>query len=111
MQKHPAIRRFAAGVMLMLFVLSIMPRLYLHDVFASHKDIANDISQHLTTIEKDGFSCDLNDLVATSPFTEASTTIVFNTEIDFPVLHTRYTSQIATAAPECFSLRGPPMLA
>ncbi len=111
MQKHRLIRQLVAGAMLMLFILSIMPRLYLHEVFAAHKDLVENTCQDQPTIGKDGFTCDLNDLVATSPFTETETSIALNPEIDFPVLHTRYTSQIATAAPECFSLRGPPVLA
>ncbi len=92
----------------MLFTLSIMPKLYLHDIFASHQDKITNISHTDPGFVKDGYSCDVNDLVATSPFTETDKTIQLDPEIDFPVLHTRYTSQIATAAPECFTLRGPP---
>jgi hypothetical protein len=110
LQKHRTIRGFAAGAMLMIFTLSIMPRLYLHDIFASHQDMIN-TGHAQPGIVKDGFSCDVSELVATSPFTETEKTISFNPEIHFPVLHTRYTSQIATAAPECFTLRGPPVLA
>jgi hypothetical protein len=94
--------------MLMLFTLSIMPKLYLHDIFAAHQDM---MSTTEPGIVKNGYSCDVNDLVATSPFTETDKVIKFNPEIEFAVFHTRYTSQIATAAPECFTLRGPPMLA
>jgi hypothetical protein len=87
-----------------------MPKLYLHDIFAGHNDIVNYTGSE-PGITKDGYSCDVNDLVATSPFTATDKHIEFNPEIDFPVLHTRYSSQIATAAPPCFTLRGPPMLA
>jgi hypothetical protein len=97
--------------MLLLFTLSIMPKLYLHDVFAAHHDKIGNAGHSQPGIIKDGYSCDVNDLVATSPFTGTEKIAAFNPEIDFPVLHTRYTSQIATAAPECFTLRGPPVLA
>ena len=87
-----------------------MPKLYLHDIFASHQDIITHTDGE-AGISKNGYSCDVNDLVATSPFTETHLSADFRPEIFFPVLHTRYTSQIATAAPDCFTLRGPPALA
>lgn len=111
MQKNRIIRGFTAGILLVIFTLSIMPRLYLHDIFASHQDIISKVDHDHPGIVKDGYSCDINDQVATSPFTELSQATELNQEIDFPVLHTRYTSQIATAAPDCFTLRGPPALA
>jgi hypothetical protein len=111
LQKHPIIRGFVAGTMLLLFTLSIMPKLYLHDFFAAHQDKISNTNPSQPGIVKDGYSCDVNDLVATSPFTDTEKITAINPEIDFPVFHTRYTSQIATAAPECFTLRGPPVLA
>jgi hypothetical protein len=108
--KHSIIRGFAGCALLLLFTLSIMPRLYLHDIFASHQDIITNTGGE-PGIVKNGYSCDVSDLVATSPFTETEQTIELRPEIFFPVLHTRYTSQIATAAPDCFTLRGPPVLA
>jgi hypothetical protein len=111
LQKHRIIRGSTTGALLLLFMLSIMPKLYLHDIFATHQDLIRNSGQTQPGIIKDGYSCDVNDLVATSPFTESEKVTVFNPEIDFAVFHTRYTSQIATAAPECFSLRGPPVLA
>jgi hypothetical protein len=95
---------------LLLFTLSIMPKLFLHDIFAAHQDIITHTDGEPGLV-KNGYSCDVNDLVATSPFTETVQNIELRSEIFFPVLHTRYTSQIATAAPECFTLRGPPVLA
>ena len=111
MQKRGIIRCFTASALLLLFTLSIMPKLYLHDIFAAHQDIITNTNSSEPGILKDGYSCDINELVATSPFTETDKQVVVSPEIEFPVLHTRYTSQIATAAPECFTLRGPPMLA
>lgn len=111
MQRVRIIKRFGAGILLLLFMLSIMPRLYLHDIFAAHQDIITNTSDAGPGIVKNGYSCDINDLVATSPFTETGKAITIQPDIYFPVLHTRYTSQIATAAPDCFTLRGPPSLA
>lgn len=111
MQKHKIIHAFIAGALLLLFTLSIMPKLYLHDIFATHQDLITNNGQTQPGILKDGYSCAVNDLVATSPFTETEKVTLFNPEIHFPVLHTRYTSQIAAAAPGYFTLRGPPVLA
>lgn len=108
LQKQGIIRGFTAGALLLLFTLSIMPKLYLHDIFAAHQDM---ITSTEPGIVKNGYSCDVNDQVATSPFTETEKIVEITPGIYFAVLHTRYTSQIATAAPPCFSLRGPPMLA
>jgi hypothetical protein len=109
LKKQAIIRVFTAGIMLLLFTLSIMPKLYLHEIFATHKDIVTNTAE--PGFSKNGYTCDVNDLVATSPFTEAPQQYVTNPDIYFPVLHTRYTSQIATAAPDCFTLRGPPAIA
>ncbi len=102
--------RLGAGILLLLFALSIMPRLYLHDLFASHQDIITHTSDAEPGIVKNGYNCNLNDLVATSPFTETVKVVTVDADLYFPVLHTRYTSQIATAAPDCFTRRGPPSL-
>jgi hypothetical protein len=88
-----------------------MPRLYLHDIFAVHKDFVTRTHSIEPGIVKNGYNCQVNNLVATSPFTESEEMVTVDGEIDFPVLHTRYTSQIASAAPDRFTLRGPPVLA
>lgn len=87
-----------------------MPRVYLHDIFASHQDNITKVESDQASIVKFGYNCDINDTVATSPFTGTTPVIEIPAEIYFPVFHTRYTSQIATAAPSCFTLRGPPVL-
>lgn len=98
-------------MLLLFFTLSITPRLYLHDIFASHQDMITKSSSHEAELKKDGYSCNLNELVATSPFTESATAVTIETPLYFPELHVRYTSQVASATPQFFALRGPPLLA
>jgi hypothetical protein len=99
--------------MLLLFAFSITPRVYLHDLFASHQDIAAcnpcDGEDQLGVA---GFQCDTHDQVAESPFTGH----LFQIAITAPVLYPTATTQHLIAnlrlqVPIITSLRGPPAIA
>jgi hypothetical protein len=74
MHNNPIIRRFFAGLLLLLFAFGSTPKKTLHDFFADHKDLSarrtGDI--HTAQLIDKGFSCDCESLVVEFPFTETS---------------------------------------
>lgn len=97
--------------MLMLFALSIAPKRYLHDLFATHKDIeTNKPTNQSDHFNKKGFVCDCNTLVATSPFIEQET--VFNISVTqaYLELYTFSIPFIYTSFIPFIELRGPPTI-
>lgn len=95
--------------MLFLFVLSITPRLYLHDWLADHTDTSyNKTEAGKAHVGKAGFSCDVNSWVATSPFIEQEvmSEILLFSRYRQLVLH--FPSQIIAQTHFLFELRGPP---
>ena len=57
--------------LLLIFIISITPTLYLHEIFAGHSDASIAIAKSPgEQVRAAGFACDCDSLVATSPFTE-----------------------------------------
>ena len=96
--------------MLVIFSLSITPRVFLHELLADHQDMVLKGKQQGDYIGKDGFTCDINDLVATSPFTQVQETVQISspTVYHHPVAWFRETS--FQFAPPYIDSRGPPSL-
>ncbi|MGJ7029844.1 hypothetical protein [Niabella hirudinis] len=66
------IKHGVAWVMLVVFTISITPRIYLHDVFTHHKDQL--FNAHTTAQKSIGafeYSCGFINIESTSPFLEA----------------------------------------
>jgi hypothetical protein len=95
--------------MLFTFTFSITPKRYLHDLFTGHKDYVsksgNDEKIH---ISQNGFKCDCNTLVATSPFTEHSDEIDITISTEYPSLFVSLTTSLHTSSHSHIELRGPP---
>lgn len=96
--------------MLVIFVFSITPKRFLHNVFAKHTDskskTATGRPYQLTT---SGYDCDCDNLVAESVFLGSIN--IF--EIHLPSSFTFYISDNISfsSAPQIFSpLRGPPVV-
>lgn len=58
-------------MVLMLFVFSITPKKYLHDLVANHTDFYSTYAGSETAVHKAGINCDCEDLVVSTPFVEA----------------------------------------
>ena len=60
-----------ASGLLLLMVLSIMPKTFLHELFANHQDVevCNDSKVQGPCIHKQGYSCQQSDLVVPSSYT------------------------------------------
>ncbi len=69
--KKSVIRQLVAGLLLLVFTFSIAPKQFLHDAIANHKD-----KLHIAApgdeqqVNKAGFFCKCDNLVAESPFTD-----------------------------------------
>jgi hypothetical protein len=96
--------------MLMIFIFSITPKKYLHDLVADHTDFYGYSSQNEQTINTPGLDCEDDDLVVTVPFMEeASAFPLENTSLSSTVYSTFYqfvSSKISAAN----DVRGPPAM-
>ena len=109
--RNLTIRSISAFVMLMIFSLSITPKLYLHDLFARHSDILlsvpDDGKVHIT---QSGFSCDCNTLVSTSPFTDYAIEIDIKAPLDYSSFPCVFITPEYVSSHSFIELRGPPAL-
>jgi hypothetical protein len=97
--------------MLILFTLSITPKLYLHAVFADHTDlVCKKTDNGKTQVSKNGFACDCNNQVATSPFTEHDDAPKIGTVTVYQSFVVNFTSQIISTTRFYSALRGPPVV-
>lgn len=70
MANHFIIRRILAGLLLLLFVFSITPKKYWHDLVANHTDYYGFYQGSELAVQKAGINCGCEDLVVTTPFLE-----------------------------------------
>jgi hypothetical protein len=111
LQKKQTIRVILGSFLLLIFLISITPKKYWHDVLAQHNDsISWNKYADDHEVSKTGFNCDWNMQVATSPFTEQD-------EVKLPALplvHERYYffSNTSFYSSTIFhrALRGPPAI-
>src|SRR5688500_7699630 len=96
--------------MLILFTLSITPKLFLHTIFADHADIVYKKSDGKTQVSKNGFTCDCNNQVATSPFITHENPPEIGILPVYQSLITHFPSQIIASTQFYLELRGPPAI-
>jgi hypothetical protein len=104
------IKRFSAGLLLLLFAFSNTPKKTLHDFFARHKDvpIRSSVSKTARFVQS-GFNCHCDDLVVELPFI-ASTPLPSPATVApcRPVAYPEIRTLFAPAPPRYTGLRGPP---
>lgn len=110
MAKQSLISRFLSAFLLGLFLLSITPKKVLHDIVAQHTDtssrsVADDGAFHL---QQAGFHCQLDNLVAESPFETAEAFTIAKAANHHPTFGVSAVQNIQrSVALTC--LRGPPV--
>lgn len=111
MNLREIIRKLLASVILSIFVFSIMPKKFLHDLLSNHLDTlasspVNDCTSHVNVAV---FHCQCDNLVAESPFDEEQH--IFNVTAPVFILshHIQYSYPYVYTADFFFELRGPPV--
>jgi len=107
--KSVYITRFISGLLLLVFVLGVTPKRFLHDLFAKHIDITSKKRSDIPfQLSKSGYNCDCDNLVAESTF-------VSNQQIFAFPLFTSFSAYIFGEISFCsiskiyYPLRGPPV--
>jgi hypothetical protein len=108
MIQQTILRRFLSGALLVLFALSITPKKVLHDWIVCHNDGVTHLQKTDAQLNKAGFNCNVQNLVAESPFLADHhnmeiAPLLTHTAPPATVLHQVYTTH-------CFFFqhRGPP---
>ena len=94
--------------MMMLFLLSITPKIFLHDLIANHKDSYYSLSSTETQVTKKGIHCDCNSLVVVSPFLNESNSVSLTPPDYFVKYNCTLCNSFYSVNSYVFSLRGPP---
>ena len=113
MNRKIIIKRLLAFALLAVFALSTTPTMFLHKIFATHKDFVEHTSSRANTpqLNLSGIDCHCNSLVVMAPY-------IFNEDpvsLKIPPVFAGYTtpiiSSIAFSQLFFFELRGPPQIA
>lgn len=110
--KSITIRPFIAGVMLLVFAFAITPKRYLHNLLVNHKDVVSyqKLTNGKTEFSKAGFHCAIDNLVATSPFTDVEEKSYNKLPVVFIAYAEVALSLNVSEEHSYFNLRGPPAL-
>ena len=70
LKKTKAISKFIAVVLMLLLMLSITPKLFLHEILANHKDSTSctDVTPGTPCIHKQGFNCEQSEVVVPNAY-------------------------------------------
>jgi hypothetical protein len=108
MYKRQNIKRLAAGLLLFVFILSITPKQWLHDLVTNHKDSWAVSFAGKQTITSTGFHCNCDNLVAESPFIYYDGPAEPGIAASFVLHQTATSGRIISSYHYFSSLRGPP---
>ena len=110
LKQCPVIQKFIAALLALVFLISIVPKTYFHDLIAHHKDISNCKQvHHKPILHQQGFNCHFDDLVVTLPFVLSAPFSYHQIEI-FPEKQKQYFTIHFYSQHHFFSeLRGPPV--
>lgn len=105
------IQKLYAFCFLLLFAISITPKIYFHDVVADHKDVpatCTHSEKPKACLHQQGYNCELNDPVISSPYLSVSILNWSLPEIDFTISPA---ASVVSFEQECLihkESRGPP---
>jgi hypothetical protein len=112
LHKNLHIKRFVAGLLLLLFAFSVTPRNIVHDLFANHTDeTVLSKKSNSATVKTFDFLCKCDNTVVESPFIETIAHFDFSTDTPFAqhLIHTSYF--FYSSQHFFFEHRGPPAIA
>jgi hypothetical protein len=105
------IRKLLSSLLLAVFFIGIMPKIFLHDLLAAHNDIALSIDSHTDQIDKVGFRCNCDHLVVESPFIPSCYRIELFVPVCFSDVQEHFFYDDLRSCVIRFGLRGPPAMA
>jgi|HubBroStandDraft_2_1064218.scaffolds.fasta_scaffold1157010_1 hypothetical protein len=108
MLRKPTIRALGSILLLLTFTFSITPRIFLHDLFAHHKDLHSIIGSRTEQLSRAGYHCDCESQVVVMPYLDCSQRIPqeFATSFISPPVGSE--DQTYPAGHFIFGFRGPP---
>jgi len=110
-KKKINIRQVYSFCFLLLFTISITPKLYFHDAIANHRDVSscNHPGKPKTCIHQQGYNCQVNDPIVSSPYLSVAISSCSLPEINFGAALAPF---IISFLQDCFihtESRGPPV--
>jgi hypothetical protein len=107
-KKNPVIQKRIAFLMVLLFLFSITPKKYWHDLLATHTDTYAAAAAGEASLSPKGFNCHADDLVVNTPFLEMAPAV----ETILPPAYTArflcWTTPIFPTPSKAKDSRGPP---
>jgi hypothetical protein len=94
----------------MIFALGITPKIYLHQLFAVHRDIAHASPGSADQIDKAGYRCSCDNQVVELPYLTGLPVIELTPPQFFRVRLSTANISIPSSPHFIFRLRGPPCL-
>jgi len=94
--------------MLLVFSLSITPKIFLHQLVANHKDRSYTAHSHTDQFTKAGFRCNCENQVVEVPYLNYSTGVDLVVYSSFQIDRTTPIYQFPSFPYFIFGLRGPP---
>jgi len=113
LKERKTIRSFFASCLLVLFVFSITPKIYFHDVIANHKDVVSFCDhpqKSKACLHQKGYDCQVNDLVVTTPYLILPVVNAVFVHSDYPDFNTGYFSSSSQNCLIHKESRGPPSI-
>jgi len=109
--KNNNIRKFPALALLLLFMISNMPKQLMHDLFANHVDYKVGITNHDTPhLNQLSFHCQVNHFVVETPYAYDQQTVVICKPLNFRQFTSSLYQCIAIGYQSQPGLRGPPVI-
>jgi hypothetical protein len=109
LKQRSTIQKIIAGFLLMLFTISIAPKIYFHNLVADHKDVAGCGQLHKTAVlHLQGFNCHFDDLVVTAPYLSQTEEPVLLVHLVFEKKQPVFSSVFLSSFSQHKENRGPP---
>jgi hypothetical protein len=104
-----AIQKSAAFFLMLLFLISIAPKAYFHDLVADHKDFS-DCHQihHSNVLHQQAVSCHFDDVVVSAPFLLQKEQLILPGSFDFEIEQAVFYSSYISLFFQHKESRGPP---
>lgn len=110
LKQNTTIRKLNAAILLLLFLLGATPKLYLHNIIATHKDeIVADNGSKQTSVGKLPVYCHCVNLVIESPFLPTDSKAEVQKAVVYTPLVSSYCDSYSLPHYSYFKLRGPPV--